>query len=278
MDNEFNALNDFLRGKEFTEAMNDKFFSGKSVGDAPQPNQNGEMSIDEPMIVSENGGMEKEEFEACAFMMNVCKNMIQQNIIEAAQKYNIPATEAIKSIEAWVMGLSAFPFPLFNFESSQSNKYEEKEFSMNVTDAAIDAVVNIKNVPSLKDSVVKALRANAGQLGKYAEKKQDFKFFGVINGYTKDSGNMRVISFTLNTQNIEVKTFCGGVQKVNLTSAYDSYYFTVDKYIMISMYKRVKDKIIDEIVKYFMDFIQLMYADLYKNYKSKMDEVFKNKK
>ena len=267
----------------FMELKNDKdFMANLEVkglefnGKSEKPTQGGQMSVDDPLIVSANNGMSEEDFKACSFMMNVCKNMIQQNIVEAAQQQKIPITKALKSIEAWVSGFAAFPFPLFNFESSQSKNYEEKDFSINATDAAIDAIVNIKNVDSLKDSVVKALKDSSGNIASYHEKKEKFKYFGVISGYNDKGGSVRVISFTMDTETIEVKTFCGGSSKMILKSDYDTYYFTIDKYIMIALYNKVRDKTIEEIAEYFLKFVVELYKDLYKKFQSKIADSLKD--
>lgn len=61
----------------------------------------GTMSIPEPLAVNCNNGMTEGDYNSCAFVNSVCRNVIQQVIVENAEKEGRNPNEAIRDINAW---------------------------------------------------------------------------------------------------------------------------------------------------------------------------------
>lgn len=232
----------------------------------------GQMSIPEPLDVKANNDMPEEEYKACSMIIAVCKNMIQKTITETAQRNGIGAADALKNMDSWVKGFTDFPFPFFDFESMQEQDYKNDEFVLNTDPQIMEAIVNIENVPALKKAVISALTesGNNGNIASYSNTEKDFTYFGVITGYEAKCISMRVISFTMHMKNTEVKSLCGGVTKTHLDSHYCTYLFTADKEMMIKMQSKVKDKMLDTISAYLMDFIEEFYGEQYERFKQEL--------
>lgn len=235
-------------------------------------NMQGEMSIPQPLTVDVNNGMTEEDYNSCAFIVSVCQNLIQQVIVDNAEKQQKEPSAAIRSVEAWVDGFLKFPFPFFNFLDFQEDRYKEDNFSLNANADVVENIVNIKGCDDLKVAVVSALRGggNDGKLVAYSNKDRDFTYFGVVTAYTQTEVQIRVICFTMHMQNTEVKVLCGGSQKTALDSHYVTYRFAANKALMIAMQQAIKDPYVENVAKLLMDFLIKTNASALKKFQSEI--------
>lgn len=236
-----------------------------------------EMSIPDPIEVHVKNTMSNEEYMACSMMIAVCKNMIQKSITDAAEKNGVSVSDALKNCDAWIKGFVDFPFPFFNFEQMQEQDYKNDEFSLSANPEVIEAIVNIKNVPDLKNAVIGALKdaGPKGNLASYSNTDKKFTYFGVLTAYQEKDIAMRIVEFSMNMKNTEVKSLCGGVQKTHLDTHYRTYVFTADKEMMIMMQSKMKDKTIEIISQYFLNFLEEFYKAEYEKYKKMMESLIK---
>lgn len=235
------------------------------------------MTIPEPMSIDAKGDMSDEDYKACSLIVNVCRNMIQKTITDIAETNNIPLSEALKNTDSWIKGFVDFPFPFFNFESMQEQDYKNDEFSLAANPEVIEEIVNIDGVPSLKKAVIGALKKAGpkGEIASYSNTEKNFNYFGIVTAYEQRAISMRIIAFSMNMKETNVKSLCGGVQKTHLDSHYKTYLFTADKEMMIKMQSRVQDKLLDTIGKYLTDFIEAFYQDELIKYKNALSGAMK---
>ncbi|MDR2534549.1 MAG: hypothetical protein LBD29_00775 [Treponema sp.] len=205
----------------------------------------GDMSIPEPVKVNCNGDMDPNVFRDCSTIMSVCTNMVQKMITDAAKAAGVNAKDALKNIDAWVTSFVDFPLPLFNFTEAQSQDYKNSEFSLSVNTDAVESVVNIKNVPDLKNAVIGALKKSGGEIARYKSEKRDFTYFAVITAYTSKSIDVRVVTYQMHLQETDVQTLCGGVHKTKLDSHYDTYVFSADANFMQKLSQKIEGRTID---------------------------------
>ena len=218
-------------------------------------NMQGEMSISEPMMISANNGMTGDDYNACSSIVSVCRNMIQQVIVEAN-----PGSEekAILDMGAWVKGFLNFPFPIFQFIDYQKDTYKEDNFSFSADTNAVEKILTVKGVPDLKDAVFAALHSAGedGKLAAYSKKERDFEYFGIINAYTQTDIFIRVIRFTMHMQNTDVQALCTKTQKTALNSEYVTYRFSADKGLMIKLQEVLSAGMVEDIAGELLKFIK----------------------
>lgn len=234
---------------------------------------NGEMSIQDPVEVNVKGTMSKEDYEKCSLIMAVCTNMVQQTISNAALDAGLQVSEAIKNMDAWVTGFVTFPFPFFTFKSQQDDTYSKSDFSLTADPDVVEKIVNIKNVPDLKDAVLGALKASGGEIASYSKQKRDFNYFGVITGYNETEIATRVIKYALHMENTDAKALCVTYKKTSLNSSYDTYEFVGDKYMMIKMQEAIQERLIEKIAERLLEFIDDFYRQQLDNYRTRVKDV-----
>jgi len=263
----------------FADAM-DTMHCGKNKSKSPLLKSSFEagpeekdMSIPEPVQVNANGDMSNEDYEKCSFIMAVCTNMVQQTITNAALDAGVNIQDALKNMSAWIQGFTAFPFPFFTFKDSQTDSYENKEFSLKADPEIVDKVLNIKNVAGLKDAVVGALKKTDGEIGKYSKQARTFNYFGVITGYNKTDISTRVIRFSMNMANTEAKALCITYASTELNSNYETYQFVGDKYMMIKMQEALQDNLIEKMAERLLEFIDDFYKQQLDDYQSKVKAI-----
>lgn len=239
----------------------------------------GDMSIPEPMKVNVNGDMDQDVFKQCSTTMSVCVNMVQKMLTDAANKAGIKPADALRNIDAWVAAFVDFPLPVFNFTEAQSQVYNNNEFSLSANPGVVESVVNIKNVADLKDAVLKALRDSGpkGNLASYSHTDKYFTYFGIISGYTKASIDIRVVSYQMHMAHTEVKTLCGGTEKTELHSSYDTFVFSGDSNMMQKLAAKMEGQLIDYFAQKLYDFIVQFYADELADYQKTLDNIFGGK-
>lgn len=212
-------------------------------------------------------------------VMAVCQNMVQKTITDAVRKAGIPATDALKDMEAWVQGYVDFPFPFFTFKDAQSDDYKKKDFSLKADPDAVDKVVNIKNLTGLKTAVLSALKASDGNMVSYEGTNRKFNYFGIITGYNETEISTRVIKFQLNLKTTVVKSLCVTYAQTDLDSSYDTYQFVADKELMIKMQANMEDKLVDYMAQKLLDFTKSFYDSQLKNYQENIQDIIsRNKK
>lgn len=240
----------------------------------------GDMSIPEPMNIEANQDMSDEDYKACSMILNVCQNMIQKTITDAAEQTGIKPAEAIKSMDSWVTAFCDFPFPFFNFESAQTQDYKNDEFSLSANADVIESIVNIDGVPALKKAVISALKSAGpkGNLASYSNTERNFNYFGIVTAYEKNDIAMRIVAFSMNMKETKVSALCGNTEKTHLDSHYTTYLFKADKEMMIKMQSKVEDKMLDTISKYLNDFIESFFGDELQKYKQKISQLISNVK
>lgn len=235
----------------------------------------GKMDIPEPVQVGANGDMSPEDYKACSTVMAVCTNMVQKTIIEQASQKNIPSTEALKNMDAWVKGFVDFPFPFFTFKDTQHNDYSKQDFSLKTDPDVVEQVVNIKNVPDLKDAVIGALKKSGGELASYSQQDRNFNYFGIITSYTKTEISIRVIKFSMKMKTTDAKSLCVTYQNTELNTSYDTYQLVADKELMIKMQSRMGDQLVDYMADKLLEFIKSFYDQQLANYQEKIRDLLK---
>ncbi|MEN6411728.1 MAG: hypothetical protein ABFC84_03055 [Veillonellales bacterium] len=257
------------------DAMNSKIM-GKLGAPAANPAAvSGQMNIPNPVVVNANGDMDMDTYKKCSMIMSVCVNMVQKQVTDAAQEAGVAPADALKNIDAWVAGFVDFPLPVFNFKDTQSNVYKKNDFTLNADAAVVENIVNIKNVQGLKDSVISALKKSGGNLASYSNTDQDFKYFGIITGYASTEISIRAVSFAMHMKETVVKSLCGGAEKTTLNSSYDTYQFVADRDMMVKLSDKMGDKLIDVFADMLYKFIAAFYEDQLKEYKEKLNNIFK---
>lgn len=236
-------------------------------------NINGEMSVPEPVAVNVSGTMSKSDYEKCSLIMAVCTNMVQQTISNAAIDAGVSVAEAIKNMDAWVAGFVKFPFPFFTFKSNQSDSYSKQDFSLKADPDVVEKIVNIKNVPDLKDAVIGALKASEGEIASYSNQDRDFNYFGVITGYNETDIATRVIKYQLKMKNTDAKALCVTYKQTSLDSYYDTYEFVGDKYMMIKMQEALQDKLIEKMALRLLEFIDQFYEQQLQDYQRSIKDI-----
>lgn len=259
-----------IESKGFSQTGRSKDFNADKVG--------GEMSIPKPVTVDVNGTMSVEDYKACSMIMAVCQNMVQKTLTDAAREAGVPATDALKDMNAWVQAYVDFPFPFFTFKDTQNKTYQKKDFSLTADPDVVENIVNIKNVDGLKDAVVGALRKSGGNLASYESTDTKFNYFGVITAYNETEIATRVIKFQMNLKTTVVKTLCGGSATTNLDTSYDTYQFVADKQLMIKMQAKMGDKLADYFADKLLNFIQTFYDEQLGTYKQNLTALVKNLK
>ena len=249
-----------------------------SSSDVNPERVSGKMNIKEALQIDVNSDMSEKDYKACSRVMSICKNMVQKTLVEAAAAEGVKTADALVNMDAWVDGYVNFPFPFFNFRERQSDKYEKSEFSLKVNTDVVEAIVNVKNVPNLKDAVFKALKANSGELGKYSKQKRDFKYFGNLNAYKKDAIETRVIKFSMHMEKTDVSILCGSTSKTNLNTSYDTFLFDTDKELMIKMQEKMQDKLDDYFADKLLQFMKDFYDRELIKFKDRMREIVKKMK
>lgn len=76
-----------------------------------QDNVSGDMDCSSIANVDLNASMSLSDFRACSMVMNVCQNMIQKTISDAALASGVEAAVALKNMNAWVQAFVDFPLP-----------------------------------------------------------------------------------------------------------------------------------------------------------------------
>lgn len=240
-------------------------------------NVSGDMDIPKPVSVDQQGTMSVDDYNKCAMLMSVCQNMVQKNIIDAAKIAGIDAATALKDMNAWVTGYVKFPFPFFNFKDTQTNTYKKDDFSIDADPDFVDQIVNLKGVEGLKEAVVGALKKSEGNLVKYTNTEKDFKYFGVITSYNETEIAIRVIKFSMQLKQTDVKALCGRVNKTHLDSSYDTFQFVGDKSLMIKMQEKMGDQMVDYFADKLLEFIKAFYDSQLQEYKQELANLLKKK-
>jgi len=262
---ELHALHEIIFRKKMEGKAKPKAHRLLTLGISPEAlasskdKVSGPMNIPEPMQLHENGDMTPEDFRKCSSMMNICLNMVQQTITNAAKISNIPVTEALKSMDAWVTGLTDFPLPIFNFRDAQHQTINQEKFSIDVNPDVIDSILSIRNVPALKDSIIKALQKTNGHLASYSKLDKTFNYFGIITGYSSSEISIRAVKFGMRMKETEVKSLCGGGSQTRLDSDYDTYQFVGDKEMMIKIWEKNIDRTADYIANALFDLMKSFY-------------------
>ncbi|GIL57089.1 hypothetical protein Vafri_12368 [Volvox africanus] len=226
------------------------------------PNLTGQqMSVPEPVTVHCNGNMPEKDFKKCSRIMSLCKNVIQKTLVDAAEAHGIQPTEALKDMGGWIKAYMDFPFPFFNYVDFQQNKIVNRKFSLKADADVVHSILNIKNVPDLKDAVIKALKKSDNSLATYEGKDQKFNYFGIITTYNEDEISLRVVSFSMNMKETSVRALCGGMESCVLDCEYVTYQFEADKYMMMKMQDKVGDKELDFIAEKFLDTINAFLTE-----------------
>lgn len=233
-------------------------------------NMSGEMTIPEPMLVSANNGMTGDDYNACSSIVSVCRNMIQQVIVESNKGKE---DSAIRDMGAWVRGFLNFPFPFFNFIDYQSDNYKEDNFSFSADGDVVEKILTVKGVPDLKNAVFAALHSAGtdGKLLEYSKKERDFEYFGIINAYTETDVFIRIIRFTMHMKNTEVKALCSKTQKTALDSSYVTYRFGANKALMIDVQKAMNEGMVEDIAGELLSFIKKKNKDALNNFSKEVN-------
>lgn len=235
----------------------------------------GDMSIPDPITVNAKGTMNDSDYKACAMVMTVCQNMVQKTLIDAAKTAGIPAANALKNMNAWVQAYIDFPFPFFNFKDVQSDTYQKSDFSIKANPEVVEQIVNIKNIPDLKDAVIGALKNAGGNLASYEGQERHFNYFGIITGYDELDISTRVIKFQMNLKTTNVKSLCVDYTSTNLDTSYDTYQFIADKDLMIRMQAKMGDKLIDYMADKLLQFTKDFYDQQLAKYKDNIVNILK---
>ncbi len=233
----------------------------------------GEMSIPQPVEVNVQGTMTEEDYEKCSMIMAVCTNMVQQTITNAAIDAGVPINDALRSMDTWIIGFTAFPFPFFTFKDSQNDTYSKKEFNLNADPEVVDQILNIKNVAGLKDAVTGALKASGGDIAGYSDQERDFNYFGVITAYNETDISTRVIKFALHMKDTNAKALCITYSNTSLNTTYDTYQFVGDKYMMIKMQEAINEKLIEKMAERLLEFIDDFYQQQLDGFRDKVKAI-----
>lgn len=250
-----------------------KSLKSKALGDLAAGDIKGPMSIPEPVSVDVQGDMTIQDYEKCSLIMAVCTNMVQQTISNAAIAAGVPISDALKNMDAWVTGFTTFPFPFFTFTSQQDDVYKKADFSLKADPDVVEKILNIKNVAGLKDAVIGALKSSGGEIARYSKEERDFNYFGVITAYNQTNISTRVIKYALHMKNTDAKALCVTYASTELDSAYNTYEFVGDKYMMIKMQEAVQEKLIEKIAEKLLIFIDDFYQKQLDDYNAKIKNI-----
>ncbi len=250
-----------------------KSLKSKALGDVAAGDIKGPMSIPEPVSVDVQGDMTIQDYEKCSLIMAVCTNMVQQTISNAAIAAGVPISDALKNMDAWVTGFTTFPFPFFTFTSQQDDVYKKADFSLKADPDVVEKILNIKNVAGLKDAVVGALKSSGGEIARYSKEERDFNYFGVITAYNQTNISTRVIKYALHMKNTDAKALCVTYASTELDSAYNTYEFVGDKYMMIKMQEAVQENLIENIAEKLLIFIDDFYQKQLDDYNAKIKNI-----
>lgn len=237
----------------------------------------GDMDIPTPVSVYLKDTMTVDEYNKCAILMSVCQKIVQKSITVAARIAGVDTAVALKDMNAWVIGYVNFPLPCINFKDVQSNNYKNDEFSIQSDPDFIDNIVNLKGVDGLKESVVGELRKKSGNLANYSNSDKDFKYFGVIATFNSIEIAIRVIKFSMNMKQTDVKSLCGGVTKTHLDSNYDTFQMVGDKSLMIKLQGRMRDKGADCFAEQLLEFINTFYDSQLQEYVQNIVDILRKK-
>jgi len=265
------------------EAMNRKHgLAGHTMTAAAEPlgedKVTGDMNIPNPVEVNVQGNMSIEDYQKCSMIMAVCTNMVQQTIANAAIDAGIQISDAIRNMDAWVTGFTTFPFPFFNFKDQQDDTYVKQDFSLKADPEVVEKIVNIKNLSGLKDSVLGALKASGGELGKFSKEERTFNYFGVITGYNETDISIRVIKYGMHMKNTDAKALCVTYAQTELNSSYDTYQFIGDKYMMIKMQEAIQEKLIEKIAAKLLEFIDEFYEQQLMSFRGRIKDIILKRK
>lgn len=260
--------------EEYKKQKQNSLKSLRAVTVGQDDQVSGDMNCSDIADVNQNAGMDLSDFNACAMVMTVCQNMIQKTISDAAYDSGISASVALKNMNAWIQAFVDFPLPFFNFVDTQSNTHSEEKFKLSADSDVVDKILNIKNVADLKDSVSAALHKTGGDIASYEGKETHFNYFGVIKVYFDTRIEFRVVKFSLNLKNTQVKLLCSSSDYTKLDSAYDTYRFEADKDFMILMQKKMGEQMAEIFAEKLLEFVKAFYQTQLDNFKQRISELF----
>ncbi len=238
-------------------------------------NVSGDMDCSGIAEVDLNAGMSLSDFRACSMVMTVCQNMIQKTISNAALANGVEAAVALKNMNAWVQAFVDFPLPFFNFVDTQNDVYKKTDFKLSADPDIVDKVLNIKNVPDLKDAVSAALHKTGGDIVSYQGTSRNFNYFGIIKAYFDTRIEFRVVKYSLNLKETDVKVLCASTGVTKLDSSYDTYLFEADKEFLVRMQSKMGDQMADFFAEKLFDFIKMFYQGQLDDFKEKLATLFK---
>lgn len=238
-------------------------------------NVSGDMDCSGIAEVDLNASMSLSDFRACSMVMAVCQNMIQKTISDAALANGVEAAVALKNMNAWIQAFVDFPLPFFNFVDSQSDVYKKNDFKLSADPDIIDKILNIKNVPDLKDAVSAALHKTGGEIVSYQGTSRNFNYFGIIKAYFDTRIEFRVVKYSLNLKETDVKVLCASTGVTKLDSSYDTYLFEADKEFLVKMQSKMGDQMADFFAEKLFDFIKMFYQGQLDEFKEKLATIFK---
>lgn len=234
----------------------------------------GNMDCSDIALVDLNAGMSAADYKACSMVMSVCQNMIQKTISDAASEAHIEAAVALKNMNAWVQAYVDFPLPFFNFVDTQSDDYKKTDFKLSADPDIVDKVLNIKNVPDLKDAVSATLHKTGGDIVSYQGTTRHFNYFGIIKAYFDTRIEFRAVKYSLNLKETNVKVLCSSTDVTKLDSTYDTYLFEADKYFMVKMQEKMGDQMADYFAEMLFTFIKAFYQTQMDGFKEKLVNIF----
>ena len=231
----------------------------------------GDMSIPQPVTVDVNNKMSEADFKACSMVTAVVLNMVQKSLTDAAAAAGVPATDALKNMNAWIKAFVNYPFPFFTFKDTQNNTYSKSNFSLTTDPEVVEQIVNIKGVDGLKDAVIGALKKCGGNLASYEGTDRKFNYFGVITSYGEAEIATRVVKFQMNMKTTKVDSLCVHYTSTNLDTSYDTYQFVADKSLMIKMQEKMGDKLVQWMADQLFGFIVAFYKQELDDYQKQLE-------
>lgn len=256
-----------------THSMRKDLLGSSQVG--IHDNVSGDMDCSSIADVDLNASMSLSDFRACSMVMTVCQNMIQKTISDVALANGVEAAVALKNMNAWIQAFVDFPLPFFNFVDTQNDVYQKDDFKLSADPDIVDAVLNIKDVPDLKAAVSAALHKTGGEIASYQGTSRKFNYFGIIKAYFDTRIEFRVVKYSLNLKETDVKVLCASTGVTKLDSSYDTYLFEADKEFLVKMQSKMGDQMADFFAEKLFDFIKMFYQGQLDDFKKKLATIFK---
>jgi hypothetical protein len=198
------------------------------------------------------------------FVMQIVQQQGTNGLANAGQDFT-------KDSDVWIEFFAKYPL-LFNFQSRKSKILDSNDFTLSVNSDLVTTCIDVNAPADIKSAFIQALQSSSGEVLSTTQKKEKLEYLALIRSYDKAS-TLTIYKAELRMEVTQVKTLCGGVEKVNLHIAYDEVVFEINNQLALAIYPELSKEAADIAVQYLSEFFKKFAEQEFRDFETWLDSL-----